>query len=45
MLKVAAAMYKNWKNWLELNVQTLPDTALFLASIVLLVLLIGWALW
>ena len=37
-------MYKDWKNWLELNVQTLPDTVVFLVSIILLVLLIGWVL-
>jgi hypothetical protein len=44
MLEVATAMYTNWKNWLELNDQTLPDTVLFLMSIILLVLLIRWAL-
>jgi hypothetical protein len=44
MLEVATAMYRNWKNWLELNDQTLPDTVLFLMSIILLVLLIRWAL-
>jgi hypothetical protein len=37
-------MYRNWKNWLEVNAQTVPDTVLFLASGILLVLLIGWVL-
>jgi hypothetical protein len=37
-------MYRSWKNWLGLKVQTLPDTVLFLLSIILLVLLIGWVL-
>ena len=44
MLEGAAAMYRNCRNWLELHAQTLPDTVLFLISIVLLVLLIGWVL-
>ena len=41
---VGTDMYRNWKNWLELNVQTLPDTVLFLLSMILLVLLIRWVL-
>lgn len=43
-LMVGTDMYRNWKNWLELNVQTLPDTVLFLLSMILLVLLIRWVL-
>lgn len=38
------SMYRDWKNWVELNSQSLTDTVLFLLSIVLLVLLMGWAL-
>lgn len=38
------SMYRDWKNWVELNSQSLTDTVLFLLSIILLVLLMGWAL-
>ena len=38
------SMYRDWKNWVELNSQSLTDTVLFLFSIILLVLLMGWAL-
>ena len=44
MRKVATAMYRNWKNWLELNSQTLPDTVLLLISVILFILLMGWVL-
>jgi hypothetical protein len=37
-------MYRSLKNWLGLNVQAVSDTVLFLLSIILLVLLIGWVL-
>jgi hypothetical protein len=37
-------MYRDWKNWFELNSQSLTDTVLFLLSLILLVLLMGWAL-
>jgi hypothetical protein len=44
MPEVDASMYRDWKNWLELNSQSLTDTVLLLLSIVLLALLMGWAL-
>jgi hypothetical protein len=44
MIEVGLGMYRNWKNWLELNVQSFPDTVLFLISVILLVLLIAWVL-
>ncbi len=44
-LKLEASMYKAWKTWFELNLESLVDSVVVVVSILMLILLMAWVLY